>query len=412
MNKRLTILLFLAFIRGSSAASCWFYYNINGYNCDLYDVNVQTESDVLEITGEHEPNYNNSRVDYVTILNLTMVVLHKNVLEIFPNVQQIKISSIGLQRFPDQAFGACSRLTNLDVEPNPLTTLQAGVFASCSELTGIYFRNGNLKEVSPEAFHGLGKLRALGLENNDIESLDARIFDQNRDLIILDLNGNKLSTLVPSVFAPLVNLQFLRLEGNVIEEIGATMFESLGSLVALYLQNCSIKKIHSDAFKTLESLSTLYLENNSIETVEPRTFASLQSLRALYLNQNRIKRLNANAFASNYSSANFILEFKSNLVDEVEEGLFDAFPRLMHVDALNNVCIDQLLVTRDLSRIPAEFKECYENWITPRSTTVTGSTTEGTRFPGSSTETTTQGAGTKNFSMAAIGILIFSLLIS
>lgn len=390
------VLLILMSFRESSAASCNFYYNINGYNCDLYDVSVQSESDMLEITGNHLEGYNNTRVDFVNVLNHTMAVLHKNILETFPNVQSLTISSIGLQRIPDQAFGWCSKLEYLFIEPNPLTTLQAGVFGNCNELTGIYIRNGNLKDVSPTVFHGLGKLRAVNFENNSIASLDAGIFEQNANLIIVNLNGNKISRFDPSTFAHLVNLLFLELMGNSIQEIGETMFESLHSLTSLYLQNCDVKKIHSNAFKNLEALSALHLQNNNLETIEPGTFAPLKNLRALYLNENKIRRLNANAFGSSHPSAT-ILELTSTQLDEVEEGLFDAFPKLMYVDATGNICIDQLVTV--LSKIPDEFKECYENWVTPRATTL----------PGSTIQTSTQGAASVNISIFVITSLLFIL---
>lgn len=370
MAKLLFVVLILASARQGFAATCHYFVN-NGYNCELYDVNVQTENDPLVITGSHLTGYDSLQVTSLTVFNYSMAVLHKNIFDTFPNLQSLSVFSIGLERIP--ALDSCQNLTTITIAANLLTTLQARVFSSCESLLFMNIHDSQLENVSFEAFHSLHKLAILELRNNQIASLDARVFDQNAALFMLDLSGNKITTLEPSIFASLVNLQILNLRQNLIDEIESTTFGNLRSLAQLDLQMCNITKIHSDAFKDLEKLQTLYLGINKLVTIEPGTFTPLISLTGVNLYNNQIKRLNSNSFGQHVNVTTFDIDL--NQLDEVESNFFNRFPNLNRISAIGNVCINDDV--SNMSWIPWKFEECFSNWITPRTSTLPTTSTQG-----------------------------------
>lgn len=372
MLKLLFILSVLLLSRETSGATCIFSL-VNAYTCNLYDVNVQSESDELVIAGNHLSDYNDTLVTSIVVTNFSMIVLHKNILDTFPNAEVLFIAPIGLQRIPDQALDSCRNLTQIQIEENPLTTLQARVFASCDALVLINIRSGQLRDVSPEAFYGLTNLVILDLDNNQITSLDAGVFDQKPLLVMVSLRENKLTRLESAMFASIENLGLLYLQGNPIEEIESSTFEGSSSLLQLELQNCNITKIHPDAFKSLGKLTTLYLQNNKLRTFESGTFTPLTGLSTINLQGNQIKRLNSNAFGQHVNATTFNINL--NQLDEVESDLFSHFPNVNYISALGNTCIDKIVT--NMSWIPEQFEECFSNWVTPRTTSLPTTSTQG-----------------------------------
>lgn len=369
MAKFITLLLVLATFRENSAATCNFSFKLPYYICDLYDVNVQTESDVLDITGTHLNGYSNSLVGVVNISDSTMTILHQSILNTFPDAKELIITSAGLQQIPDKAFGAFWQLIAVYIHANPLLTLQAGVFAECDELKIISIQNG-LKGFAPEIFHGLYNLRNLYLSNNSIDRLDVKMFQDNYNLELIDLSRNKITQFEALTFASLINLKTLNLRANQIVEIDA------------------------NAFKSLEKLDYLYLDENNLTSFKPGTFTSLKILKYFLAGNNRIKSLSSNAFGQHVKLINFSIS--SNQLDEIEPNFFAAFPYMQLLYAEDNVCVNAT-VSGPLS-IDSRLSRCFSNWNSARNL-----------FP-PTTEATTQGATSVEMSSILVGFGILQLL--
>lgn len=384
MSAVASILIILAVFSTGSFADPYCIFSIrNGrYSCDLYNANIQSESDELTFDGIHMTDYGNINVTSARVLLSVVKVLNNEILVKFPNLQRLEITLVQLERISDSAFGSCSELTEINIAKNPLSALQARVFANCQKLESIQIRS-SLSDISPEAFHGLGNLVVLDLISNGFTSLPADVFEQTPNLTFIDLSWNKIAKFEPATFAPLVLLDQLILAGNPIHEIDATMFENLHALEWFDLRECGINSIHPDAFKNLVKVRILYMQYNNLQILGPGTFTSLESLQILDLQRNQIKRLNSNAFGHHPNATT--LEIAHNGLDEVEQGFFNAFPNLRYINALNNTCVNYPI--SNMSTIPAEFAECYLNWITPRTSPLP--TTPGA-------ETTTRGSASVN----------------
>lgn len=335
------------------------------YSCNLVDTSIQSDSDVLLIGGDHVPGYGDLNVTSVTIDTSSIVrVLNNEIFAKFENLERLTIESVRLERFGDQAFGSCSELVELIVNENPLSTLQARVFANCTKLERIEIWD-SLNNISREAFFGLKNLVNLDLSYNKIASLEAGVFDHNPALSFIDLSWSKLIRFEPFTFT--ASVVTLWLHQNPIKEIDESIFANAHALTDLGLNQCEIRTIHPDAFKNTEKLMFLSLQSNRLESFASGTFTSLINLESIYLSSNRIKRLDSNAFGIHPNLS--IFEIEHNELDEVEEGFFNAMPGLTDISVYNNTCVNFVF---NISTIPDDFAGCYANWVSSSEFTTQG----------------------------------------
>lgn len=386
---------------------CRFYVDATGrYSCDLYDANIQSESDVLVFEGVHIPGYGDSRVTRVYIdVSSTVRVLNNEICVKFGNLEYLTIASVQLERFSNQAFGPCSQLTELIVAQNPLSTLQANIFENSPRLVFLMFINA-LNNISRESFHGLYNLEGLFLSDNNITSLDAGIFEQNPALTFIALGFNKLTIFHPYTFG--ASVEYLILRGNPIEEIDEIIFANADGLRQLDLSYCAIRTIHPDAFRNTGRIQYLDLRGNNLESFASGTFTALSDLLSIDLSYNHINRLNTNTFGFHPIATNFNIDH--NGLNEIEKGFFNVLPNLTTISALGNTCVNVRF--SDMTMIPAELAECYANWIAPTTSSLaTTSSLETTSItPASTTESTTEGAASVKVSMFLIFYLLSSII--
>lgn len=164
MARRSLLLLFTIVFSSESFADsfCTFSVIYDGiYFCSLNNANIQAETDVLVIGGDHIPGYNDSNVTYLDIdVSSTVRVLNNEIFARFQNLETLAIASVELEKFSDRAFGSCSELTELIIGQNPLPTLQARVFSNCTKLEFLLILSSALSDISQEAFHGLYNLES------------------------------------------------------------------------------------------------------------------------------------------------------------------------------------------------------------------------------------------------------------
>lgn len=130
------------------------------------------------------------------------------------------------------------------------------------------------------------------------------------------------------------------------------------------MDSCAISRLHADAFKNNKMLTWLRMEFNNLTSFEPGTFSSLTNLTSLRFTDNRVRRLNSNSFG--LLSKLSTLYMSHSEIDEIEPGFFENFPNLSVLAAVGNPCVSMAAIEPP---IPFEkFSECFENWVTPRTT--------------------------------------------
>ena len=171
-----------------------------------------------------------------------------------------KVTELGLQRNPlttikAGAFNGLSSLTELDLSAYPirrgnvtrfiradLTTIEPGAFNGLSNLTELNLFYNNINTLPTGAFEGLSNLTTLNLQHNPLTTIKAGAFSGLSSLTELDLSSGDLTTIEPNAFNGLSNLTELSLYYNNINtgvfeglQLPAGMFEGLTSLLSLNL---------------------------------------------------------------------------------------------------------------------------------------------------------------------------------
>ena len=172
-------------------------------------------------------------------------------------------------------FTSLSRLENLDLGNNSLTTLPEDIFAGLSRLKKLSLSGNNLTELPVNVFTGLSYLEVLLLGGNNLVTLEGSPFAGLSRLGWLDLADNRLVSLPSTVFSGLANLKRLDLQENQLIELPVDVFGSLSRLGVLYLERNQLDTLPGDIFVSLSSLKRLNLEQNGLSTLPDGLFSGV-----------------------------------------------------------------------------------------------------------------------------------------
>ncbi|CRL03488.1 CLUMA_CG016308, isoform A [Clunio marinus] len=126
-----------------------------------------------------------------------------------------------------------------------------------------------------------------------------------------------------------VSINFLSIRDNKeVKYLPVNVSESLPDLVYYDAINCSITNIYRKNVQGLTFLKTLNLRYNEIETVKRDVFSDLTSLLALSLSDNKVKH--------------------------IEDGAFYGLTMLVGINLVNNVCVNELIISPELNQTEIE----------------------------------------------------------
>ena len=111
-------------------------------------------------------------------------------------------------------FSGLTKLEELLLRENALTSLPAGVFSGLTKLKTLWLHDNALESLPAGVFSGLTKLKNLLLRDNALTSLPAGVFSGLTKLGLLDLHNNNLTSLPDGVFSGLTKLLLLNLSDN------------------------------------------------------------------------------------------------------------------------------------------------------------------------------------------------------
>ncbi|XP_063914318.1 leucine-rich repeat-containing protein 15-like [Zophobas morio] len=307
----------------------------------------------------------------VKILGHVPILYEKSIFDV-PNLKNLDLSNVGLEKIEPGAFGNLPLLedlllygnnlteiktatfTNLNVSQvvllsNSITLLEPGVFRNLKAVS-VSLDNNKLTEFSSDVFENVtlgilglalnrlhtiapGALSAIGLTelnlfSNNFEEIDPQIFDM-QELVSLDLDSNSIKLLRPGDLRNLPELKELWLVENQLEEIPEGVFNNT-KLTKLDLSNNQIAKIASKAFEDIRELTLLRLDFNKITDWDNNWLSEAKSISEISISYNLITEI-PDEVLKNYSNVTRI-DFRGNKIRKISA---QAFYKLQHIDHLN-----------------------------------------------------------------------------
>lgn len=315
------------------------------YTCVLVDQNIQHESDMLTVIGEHSPGMDDGHVRHIRAENSTVRVFPTPLINRFLNLEMVMLNDVKMAFF-GSSITNCNRLVHVNIAFNELGIIPSGIFNNCGNMTIFTADSNRITDVVSNAFQGLYNLRIVSFRDNNIRTLHSTLFSSSPHLIEVNINSNQIEQIEPAVFALSPQLFALALEDNLITSWNSTIlannplihtlmltrnrintfavnsfmnqpnlislsigghletlpvFENLSRLNTLFLNENLLTIVTIESFRNLDNLERLDLSNCKIESVdfsmEERPTRYLQQLRRLSLSRNKIVTIQDNAFS-------------------------------------------------------------------------------------------------------------------
>ncbi|CAH1126142.1 unnamed protein product [Ceutorhynchus assimilis] len=211
-----------------------------------------------------------------------------------------------------------SKLNNIVLSDNELSTIESGTFAQLENLKTVWLNGNKIKHLQIDSFGNLPQLSMVFLRNNKIDSISHGAFTNLPMLKQVDLQYNDLTKIVLSQFVNLSSPLFLNLSHNELSSCLADKkvisLESLDLrfnrfnkvpkcldftplLKKLLLDYNGITSLEFNAFNKLSALEQLSLYRNNIASVDRKAFFGLQNLQTLDLSKNLINYLHNHQFS-------------------------------------------------------------------------------------------------------------------
>lgn len=301
-------------LASGQVVNCTFEQTATDYVCYLFDQNIQTEMDMIDIAGDHLPDRSNMDVTALISWDGSVVKVFPSIVIVrFINLRHVFVQHAGMTTF-QSAVGHCPQLTSVLIGSNQLTLLPARIFQDCSRLTILSLAMNSLSVIDPNAFSGLVNLNSLILMNNQIQILPPNVFAPLVSLETLFLSSNHIADLSGGLFNALTNLVELHLDDNDMSSWNGQILANNPIIARLSIARNKLESLVADSFDNLNSLANLTLAGNQLQTLP--VFNALPNLENLNLNENRLTSVNGDWFRNMPRLQ--MLEINRNLISDVD----------------------------------------------------------------------------------------------
>ena len=285
------------------------------------------------------------------------------------NEEELYMNNKAICTIRANAFKNFNKITNLTLDLNNLTKLEASPFMELSQLKELNLTFETKKTINSEnnLFRGLISLEKLHLDikypnfefngseiSEDLkclkslhikgisfDSISDNYFIKAQELESIMLSHNKINSNGIFGIRDLNKLQNIRIDFNPIETLNLQSFANLPQLGKVRLSWNNIQRIKytkddeiqqdRNAFPVLKTLNISY---NQITQVVYGTFIQLNHLIHLDLSFNSLTNIEKNTFNGLYQLCT--LELSNNIIETIEPGSFDSSPLLKKLDLSRN----------------------------------------------------------------------------
>lgn len=194
------ILLTISWSLTSLADARWTYYppcamSDNNTKCMIQGLTIYDgEHDFVPVTNLMVPN-SLLRVLHFEVTHSRIHTVGASICDSFEGLEEIRLSSVSLQKIKEDAFRKCKNLLQVDMSNNKLSYIGPNLFLDNWLLRRVTFKGNNLDERSLPAFAGLDHLATLDLSQNKLRTFPVDANLQLPALQHLDLSSNQLTEL-------------------------------------------------------------------------------------------------------------------------------------------------------------------------------------------------------------------------
>lgn len=191
---------------------------IQSYQCKQGILERWCTISVVNHTSSQEhftliPHRDVSEVKGVVFVEFQMEVLTEDVCDSLPNVDYFSAISLGLTSVDENALKKCTKLEEVHLGRNLLTSLPLRLLDSNVELSEITLYNNKLTKIDGDFFKHNPKLEQIDLDNNQLRELT--FSTQMPSLKRIFLKNNALSDVdVDALLEKCPNLEEIRLNGS------------------------------------------------------------------------------------------------------------------------------------------------------------------------------------------------------
>lgn len=145
----------------------------------------------------------------------TVPVLTSEVCNAFPNLLKFSAKSVSLEEIEESTFKGCPKVTEINLEFNPIKKLPEQTFAGLSQLKDLRLLNADLPDIGLELFHDLTSLEVLSFGSNKVVSLPAKALERLGNLRLIYFYSNELLDFeVEDALKSLTSLKEIHLADN------------------------------------------------------------------------------------------------------------------------------------------------------------------------------------------------------
>lgn len=248
--------------------------------------------------------------------------------EIFPNLESLDISGMGVETMTQNTFKNAGRLKTLIMEDNKIQILSMEIFKIASNLETIEMNNNKISEMEDLCLKGLNKLISLDMSNNRIEKLTRNTLAGAPKLATVTFSANRIHTIEDGAFN-LPQLKSLLLDKNNIKTLPINILIGCPLLTDLALNKNAFSEIPAALHQQI-NIDLLVMDTNPLENAHIRDIFKISTLETVSLEDTGINITMTDADLTTPITTNI------DFLDLSKNGIRDTNV-LKHLKMLNNL---------------------------------------------------------------------------